>query len=627
MHGYAGSILHCDLSKLATANISITSYAEAFLGGRGLASRLYWERAAPEKGALDTENPIIIATGPLAGFGGLAGSRWTICSKSPSITPQTYSYSNFGGSWGAYLKLAGLDALIISGVAEKPMYLFIHNGTCEFRDARQLWGKGAAQVREIIKEELGQNVRLLSTGPAGENLASFATVLAEDDSCGAAGFGAVMGSKKLKAIAVMGAKKPDPAHPEKLKTLSNFLRELKKSQPLQFPSPPRGAKVNRQICFGCIDGCDRYVMKMANGKRGKYMCASGPFYEDYAIQYYGELNEVPFIANRLCDDYGLDTNVVMVILDWLLRCHRYGLLSEEKTELPLSKPGSLEFIQELLRKIAFREGFGAILAEGPVRAAQMLGSNAEELLGDHVARDGSFAYYLPRIYIANSLLFALEPRQPNSMTNEIGGTVLRWLGTKKPQISSEDVDSIAKHFWGSHFAADFTTYRGKTMAAKMVQDRLSVKDSAILCHFTWHPSAIEIFRPEIVAEILFAVTGVPHDKGSLNNLGERISNMQRSNIIRDRRYGREGDTLPDFCFSTPVEEAFLNPDLLVPGPDKQPVTRKNSVIDKEQFELMKDEYYHLRGWDVDSGLQKDYKLCELGLEDVAVELRKDNLSR
>ena len=136
MHGYAGSILHCDLSKLTYANISITNYTEAFLGGRGLASRLYWELAAPEKGALDAENPIIIATGPLAGFGGLAGSRWTICSKSPAITPQTYSYSNFGGSWGAYLKFAGLDALIISGVADKPMYLFIHDGTCEFRDAR-----------------------------------------------------------------------------------------------------------------------------------------------------------------------------------------------------------------------------------------------------------------------------------------------------------------------------------------------------------------------------------------------------------------------------------------------------------------------------------------------------------
>lgn len=627
MNGYAGSILHCNLSQLTTAKISISSYADAFLGGRGLASRLYWEQAAPEKEALDPANLLIITTGPLAGFSGLAGSRWAICSKSPSVSPQTYNYSNFGGSWGAYLKYAGLDALIIRGAADKPMYLFLHDGTCEFKDARHLWGKGAAQAREIIKAELGQGVRVLSTGPAGENMVSFAIILAEDDACGAAGFGAVMGSKKLKAIAVHGTKGPEPADPAKLKTLSTFLREIMKKQPFQIPSLPLGAKVNKQICFGCIAGCDRYSMKSADGTRGKYMCASGPFYEDFAGRYYGELNEVPFIANRMCDDYGLDTNVVMVILDWLSRCHQNGLLSDKQTGLPFSKLGSLEFIEDLLRKITFREGFGSILAEGPIRAARKLGSSAEDLLGDHIARDGSFAYYLPRIYIANSLLFALEPRQPNSMTSEIGGTVLRWLGTKKPQIGSKDVDFIAEHFWGSRFAADFTTYRGKAMAAKMVQDRLSVKDSAILCHFSWHPGDIELFRTEIITEILLAVTGVRYDKSSFYRLGERISNMQRAAIVRDRRCGRAGDVLPEFCFRTPVKDAFLNPDLLVPGSDKQPVTRKGSVLDREQFELMKNEYYLLRGWDVDSGLQKESKLCELGLADVALELRKGNLVR
>ena len=131
MNGYAGAILHCNLSQLTTAKISISSYADSFLGGRGLASRLYWEQAAPEKEALDPANSLIIITGPLAGFSGLAGSRWAICSKSPSVSPQTYSYSNFGGSWGAYLKFAGLDALIIRGAADKPIYLFLHDGIFE----------------------------------------------------------------------------------------------------------------------------------------------------------------------------------------------------------------------------------------------------------------------------------------------------------------------------------------------------------------------------------------------------------------------------------------------------------------------------------------------------------------
>jgi aldehyde:ferredoxin oxidoreductase len=295
--------------------------------------------------------------------------------------------------------------------------------------------------------------------------------------------------------------------------------------------------------------------------------------------------------------------------------------------LPFAKLGSLEFIEDLLRKIILREGFGSILAEGPLRAAKNLGSTAEDLLGDHIARDGSDAFYLPRIYIANSLLFALEPRQPYSMTSEIGGTVLRWLGTKKPQISSDDVRYIAEQFWGGRLAADFTTYRGKAKAAKMVQDRLCVKDSAIFCHFAWHPGAIERFRPEIVSEILSAVTGLGYDKTRFDRLGERIANLQRAAVVRDRKCGRAGDVLPEFCFTTPVKEAFLNPDLLVPDPDMQPVTRKGCVVDRQQFELMKDEYYRLRGWDVDSGLQKESTLCELGLADVALELRKANLVR
>ena len=161
----------------------------------------------------------------------------------------------------------------------------------------------------------------------------------------------------------------------------------------------------------------------------------------------------------------------------------------------------------------------------------------------------------------------------------------------------------------------------------MVQDRLCAKDSAVFCHFTWHPGAIERFRPEIVSEILGAVTGIQYDKNGVFRLGERISNLQRAALVRDRQCGRDGDLLPEFCFTTPVTDAFLNPDLLVPDADMQPVTRKDSVLDRKQFESMKDEYYRLRGWDVDSGLQKESTLGELGLADVALELRKDNLVR
>ncbi|MCK4723252.1 MAG: hypothetical protein KAT75_08105, partial [Dehalococcoidia bacterium] len=364
MQGYAGSILICDLSSQETTRVSTSDYVPAFLGGRGLAARLYWQLAMPGTAALDPANPLIIATGPLAGFAGLSGSRWEICAKSPSVTPESFSYSNLGGSWGANLKFAGFDALLVKGLAEKPTYLFIHDEVCEFRDADHLWRMGAAQVRESLKAKLGQDVRVLTIGPAGENLVSFASVLADDDASGASGFGAVMGAKNLKAIVVSGTKRPKAADPIKLRQLTAFLRELKEREPQETPLPPQGMKSKRQACFGCIAGCARSLFETAGGRHGKYLCTSGFFYEDLAHRYYGRLNEVPFLANRLCDDYGLDANVIYTMLAWLARCHSAGILSDQESGLPLSKLGSLEFIEGLVRKIALREGFGSILAQG-----------------------------------------------------------------------------------------------------------------------------------------------------------------------------------------------------------------------------------------------------------------------
>lgn len=631
MHGYAGSILVCDLSRRETTHIPTSDYARTFLGGRGLAARLYWQQAVPSTTALDPANPFIIATGPLAGFTGLSGSRWQICAKSPSVMPQSFNYSNLGGSWGAHLKFTGLDALVIRGMAEKPSYLFLHDGACEFRDASHLWGRGAAQVRESLKAELGQDVRVLTMGPAGENLVSFAGLLADNDASGSSGFGAVMGSKKLKAVAVLGTNRPEPAHPIKLRELTDFLRQLKRRRPQQVPSSPRGMKARRQACFGCIAGCLRSVMETASGRRGKYLCGSGIFYEPRVRCYYGELNEVSFLATRLCDDYGLDANVIEAMIVWLSRCYRAGILTDQNSGLPLSKCGSLEFIEELVRKVALREGFGDMLAQGTLKAAQTLGSDAEKLCGDYVFRDGTGSGYCPRMYIANALIFALEPRQNFPQTGEVGGTVWRWLdwlnGVENPEVSSDDMRFIARHFWGSEAAADFSSYRGKALAAKMIQDRHYVKESTILCSFSWHISAIEIFRPEVVAEVLSAVTGDQHNESSIHQLGERIFNLQRAIHVRERRCGREGDTLPEFWYTTPLKESFMNPKLLAPGPDGQPITRKGSVVDRGQVELMKNEYYRLRGWDVVTGLQTKSKLTELGLVDVARELTKVNLTR
>lgn len=629
MPGYTGSIMICDLSHREAIRIPTSDYAEAFLGGRGLAARLYWDQIELDTPALHPGNPLIIATGPLAGFPGLSGSRWQICAKSPSITPQSFSYSNLGGSWGAHLKFAGFDALVIKGMADKPSYLFLHDGVCEFRDASHLWGKGAAQVREALKTELGNAVRILATGLAGENLVSFASVLADNDASGSSGFGAVMGSKKLKAVAVSGTSRPVPADRVKLQQLTNFLRELKRRRPQQTPSVAPGMKVKRQACFGCIAGCVRSVLETAGGRRGKHLCTSGAFYESQARSYYQKRNEVPFLANRLCDDYGMDASAIEAMIEWLSRCYSAGIVSNQNSGLPLSKLGSLEFIEELTQKIAFREGFGDVLAQGTLQAAQALGSSAEKLLGDYVLGDGTGIGYCPRMYVTNALIYALEPRQAFPQLGEVGGTVVRWLdwinGEQNTEVTNDDLQFIAHHFWGGEAAADFSNYQGKALAAKMIQDRHYVKESAILCSFSWHISAIEIHRPQIIAEVLSAITGNQYDQDSVYQLGERIFNLQRAIHIRERKYGREDDTLPEFWYTIPLQTSFMNPKLLAPGPGGKPITRKESVLDRDQFELMKDEYYRLRGWDVATGLPMESKLTQLGLADVAVDLRKLNL--
>ncbi len=185
-YGYAGRILKIDLSSKTSRTVPSEDYAR-FIGGR--------EEVPPEASAFSEDNRLIFAIGPLAGIPVIGGSRWGVYGKSPATTPETFNYSNLGGRWGAELKFAGYDGVVIRGRAEKPLYVLVHDDTVEFRDASALWGKGAARTRELIKSELGSDVRVVAIGPAGENLVSAGGLLADADASGSAGLGAVMGSK------------------------------------------------------------------------------------------------------------------------------------------------------------------------------------------------------------------------------------------------------------------------------------------------------------------------------------------------------------------------------------------------------------------------------------------------
>ena len=205
--GYAGKILRVDLSSGKISTVPTRNYAERFIGGRGIAAKIYWDEVFPDVKPFDPENRLILATGPLAGFSGLAGSRVQVCGKSPNTSPEGFSYANIGGNWGVELKSAGYDAVIIQGEAEKPVYLLIQDNKAEIKDASKLWGNNPVEVSESLKRELGVSLRVLTFGKAGENKVTFATLVTDDGSTGSSGFGSVLGSKRLKAIAVSGTGK------------------------------------------------------------------------------------------------------------------------------------------------------------------------------------------------------------------------------------------------------------------------------------------------------------------------------------------------------------------------------------------------------------------------------------
>ena len=635
-YGYAGKILRIDMSSGAVTHMSTMDYANRFLGGRGIAAKIYWDEVPPEVKAFDPENRLIFALGPLAGFRGVSGTRWQICGKSALTTPEYFNYCNLGGDWGAQLKLAGYDALVVQGRSEKPVYILIQDEEVEIRDASALWGKSTVETREILKEELGSPVKVVAIGPAGENMVTFASVLADRDASGSSGLGAVMGSKNLKAVAVRGSGKVNAADPQKYRELAAYARELRRGFGMGItPGTDQGMKLKKDYCYGCTGGfCFRSTYEASNGKVGKYMCGSATFYVLRARKYYGEWNEVPFFANMICNEYGVDTHQIDVMMQWLAKCYQAGILTEGNTGIPLSKQGSIEFIETLVRKIGLREGIGDVLAQGTIRAADAVGQGAKELLTDYITESGHFALIeSPRMYISTGLLYAMEPRQPMSQLNELGSLNLwlMWVYKQDGAFVSNDVlRAIGKRLLGSEEAVDFTSYDGKALAAKIIQDRECAKDSLILCSYLFpimfsRNTADHVGDPTVESRILSAVTGGDIDEDGLNRIGERILNLQRAILAREGHRGRACDKISEYNYTKPLKFDLHNPELLSPGKGDEVVSKKGAVLDREKFEQVKDEYYSLRGWDVGTGLQTRAKLEELGLGDIVEDLERRGL--
>jgi len=633
--GYAGKILKVDLSSARVSDVPTSDYADRFIGGRGIAAKIYWDEVPPEAKAFDPENRLMFMTGPLSGYPGVAGSISQICGKSAATNPEQFFYTSMGGSWGAHLKFAGYDGVVVHGKSEKPVYILVQDGKAELRDASGLWGKDSAEARSLLKRELGSSARVLATGPAGENLVTFASTLAEEDS--AAWGAAIMGSKKLKAIVSRGrGSRPPVANPEKLEELQKYLRGMGYGAGyglgkfLEMPSSVR----KQQICYGCIRGCGRSTRETADGIKAKYTCQVAVFYLFAADAYYGKRTEVPFHAARLCHNYGLDTHVMYAMMRWLEDGYNAGVLTEENTGIPLSKYGSWEFIETLVKKISLREGFGDVLAQGLHQAADAVGGKAKELITDYLDKNGQNMAYGPRLYNVSGIFYATEPRMSLPVLHEMTMPLGKWKewvkGAEGAYMSYDRLRDIGRRFWGSELAFDCSTYEGKAVTAKRIQDRIHAEECLILCAFFYPLRSVDPKEPHegdpaIESKLYSAVTGNETDEEGLNRIGERVFNLERAVLAREDPRGRKVDEIPEFNFTVPLEGEVLNTELLVPGKDGEPITKKGTVVDREKFAQMLSEYYELRGWDKSSGLQTKQKLAELDLGDVAEGLAQRGL--
>lgn len=624
--------------------MATSDYTERFCGGRGIAAKLYWDLADPGSDALDPRNPMVVATGPLCGVPAVAGSRWQVVGKSPYTRPCHYNYSNLGGKWGAVLKFAGYDALVIQGKADRPAYLVITDEGVSVRDATPLWGKRAIETREALKADLGPGASVAAIGPAGENLAVMATILADNDAVATAGMGAVMGAKNLKAIAVIGkVARPAVARPDQLQELIRYFLSLDR-----IPLKASGIRYSEEIpnfsrvkmkkpdpCYGCR-GCLRRTYEAENGLKGKFFCASALFYQPWVVRHYGGWkDDIAFHATKLVDDYGMDTKVIDRTIGWLHACFQEGILTDESTGIPISKVGSLEFIEALTRKMARREGFGDILAEGYHAAALSLGAEAVKQAEEvgYLGRPDYELIYDPRLYIPHALLYAMEPRLPMFQFHEYGKTMRKFAdwanGVPGAKASPDVVRGIARRFWGSEAAADLSTYEGKALAAKKIQDRVLGMECLIVCDMMWpvqdrDSTDDHVGDPSLPSQLLSAVTGRDIDEAGLDRIGERVFNLQRAILISEGRRGREADEPPERCFTHPLRFDQVNPGCVVPGQGWEPVSLKGATLDRQSFERMKDEYYQLRGWGPVTGFQTRALLESLELKEVAgdLELRR-----
>ena len=620
-HAYMGTLLRVDLTHGSVRSEGIRQdWAKLFLGGPGLAARYLYDLLPKGAEPLGPENPLIMMTGPLTGTASASASRYAVVAKSPQTG--ILGHSNSGGSFGPALKRSGFDGIIFEGASPDPVYLRIDAGKAELRDASRLWGKTVPETEELLQAESDEPLTVASIGPAGENRVRFAAIMNNKHrAAGRCGMGAVMGSKRLKAVTCSGKASIGLADPER------FVRAVRRQTALMDESlfkisfdtfgtnaladmvnvrggyPVRNwqdgvfdpiEEVNGQAlsdkvlvqgvrCFACPVACGRGT-EIRDGK-WKGRSGEGPEYETVdtlgAMCGVSDMNAIT-MANYKCNEYGLDTISMGATIAFAMECYEKGILTSRETDGREFRFGDADLIVDLVGMTARREGVGDLLAEGTRGMAARLGKSS-----DHFAMNVKgleLPAYDPRAAKITGLGYVTAIRGGDHMTGYIQGPTFIDI----PFLVVED----------SSIRDPFVANPDEAKVLVDMENALTVLDAIGGCKFM----GVQLTAEEL-AELIASATGWEFGVPEFRKAGERIYNLMRILCAREGM-GREQDILP----------ARLMEDPLPRGP------AQGMVLDRATLEMLKDAYYQQRGWGGETGVPTAEKLRELGIGELAASL-------
>jgi len=660
MHGWAGKILKVDLTTRRIETEDTAKYVPQYVGGKGIATRIAWEELKPGTGPYDAENILMFFNGPFTGTLAPTSGRGVVCGVSARTYPTPwFTYGTMGGDWAAELKFAGFDGVIVKGISERPAYLWVNDGKAQIKDADRLWGLDTFCTQRMLKAAHGEQSQVLCIGPAGENLVRWASIQHKlSNAIGDAGLGAVMGAKKLKAIAILGTGGVKIARPAGFIRACMEITDLISSGPTVTPvrdSRGRPPGPNTLPCsFGCPMGCGKMFknipagIEVGSGTRNMMAhCEDGVFIsgdnktnyppKDIAKDYKGDMytretkgfgDKIGTEIQALCEGLGISSAFNLNLYPWFWQCIENGVTELNSYKL---EPDNPRFWYDLVKKIAYREGIGDIFAEDLIRASDKL--NLPDILkkaacfqfplwGQPDHRLGRAYESQPSpIWIHTSLHWAIDSRDPMASHHQSSFVSMWFPLHHEGKAGSPDVDfnklmaTYAKTFGtAAGMEPGFENIDDKTKLTVWLDNRAQIKDSLLLCDWCFprilrgfnskeELKAAEDYCGDIDAEakMLSPLTGLKITSADLGKAGDRIRNLDRALHIRNYDRSRELDSSGEWVCEYPEKS-------------------DGTKWDKSLFNKILDSYYNNRGWDKKTGRPTRAKLEELGLKDVADKL-------